>query len=378
LKKPKKKPASSVESPRLSEERFRRLVESVRDYAIFMLAPDGTIASWNPGAERLKGYKAEEIIGRHFSIFYTKPDLDAKKPERELETAARTGKYEEEGWRLRKDGTVFWASVVLSAIRDEDGELLGFAKVTRDLTERRAQEEKLRHAVEELTKSNRELDEYAAFVSHDLQEPLRKMASFAQLLEAEYGEKLDGSARKYLNNIVDGAKRMRTLITDVLDYSRIGRAEPPMAPLRLDEIAAAALRDLELVVKDSGGKVELGPLPELRGNAERLTRLFQNLIGNGLKYRDPAREALVRVSARRVDGEWIIDFADNGIGFEPQFAERIMRPFQRLHAKHKYPGSGIGLAAAKKIVDLHRGRLWADSEPGKGSVFHVALPAEAS
>ncbi len=361
---------------RLSEERFRLLVESVRDYAIFMLAPDGTIASWNAGAERIKGWKADEIIGKHFSAFYTEKDKKDGKPARELEIAMRTGKYEEEGWRVRKDGTTFWASVVITALRDETGELVGFGKVTRDLTERRDHEERLLKAVTELSKSNRELDEYAAFVSHDLREPLRKMASFAQLLELKLGPALDPEAKLFVKHIVDAAGRMRALITDVLDYSRIGREEPPLTRVELGEILAGVARDLEMAVKEAGATLSIGPLPAVRGNHARLGRAFQNLLSNALKYRAPDRPPRVKVTAAREGAQWIVSVADNGIGFDPNFAERILRPFQRLHPKDKYPGTGLGLAAVKKIVDLHKGRIWAESRPGEGSIFRVALPAE--
>jgi PAS domain S-box-containing protein len=361
----------------MSEQRFRLLVESVRDYAIFMLEADGTVATWNAGAERIKGWKAEEIIGRHFSVFYTEADRRSEKPKRELAVAMRVGKYEEEGWRVRQDGSQFWASVVISAIRAEDGELLGFSKVTRDLTERRAQDLRLQTAVAELSKSNRELEEYASFVSHDLQEPLRKMASFAELLRAKYADKLGDDANKYIAVIVDGAARMRKLITDVLDYSRIGREAVPMGGVELSEVIALVLKDLDLAVADASAKIETGELPLVWGNRDRLVRIFQNLILNALKYREPSRPLVVRIGARSGGGDAVIFVRDNGIGFRQEQAETIMRPFQRLHTKERYPGSGIGLAAAKKIAELHQGRIWAESKPDEGSTFFVSLPKAA-
>ena len=358
---------------RRDEERFSLLVASVRDYAIFLLEPDGTVASWNEGARRIKGYTAEEIVGRHFSTFY-RPE-DRARTAHELEVAAKTGRYEEEGWRVRKDGSVFWANVIITALREKSGELVGFAKVTRDLTERRAAEERLRETVTALAKSNAELDEYASFVSHDLQEPLRKMASYAELLKARYGDKLDEKGNSYIGFVVDGAVRMRGLITDVLDYSRIGRSEPPFTEVDLKTLAEQTVRDLEFAISDKGGRVELGELPTVRGNHLRLARLFQNLIGNALKFRDDSRPPVVRVRSERRGADWVISFADNGIGFEPAEFARIVRPFHRLHAKERYPGSGLGLAAVKKITDLHGGRFWAESRPGLGSTFFVSIPA---
>ena len=364
------------EALRLSEERYRTLVASVKDYAIFKLDASGRVETWNDGARRLLGYETEDILGRHVSILHLKEDLGAGSAQRLLKTAAETGRAENEGWRIRKDGSRFWANAVITAIRSGSGELTGFSKVTRDLTERRAHEASLNAAMAELQKSNQELDEYAAFVSHDLQEPLRKVASFAELLARRLGDKVDQEGKEYIHYIVDGAKRMRSLIVDLLDYSRIGREEPPMEPVDLGKLLDGVLGDLELAVKDAQARIERGPLPTIPGNRLRLARLLQNLISNALKYREPSRPLVVEIGAERVDASWVLSVKDNGIGFEPAQAERIMRPFQRLHSKERYPGSGVGLASAKKIVDLHRGRLWAKARPGLGSEFFVMLPAE--
>jgi light-regulated signal transduction histidine kinase (bacteriophytochrome) len=268
-----------------------------------------------------------------------------------------------------------WASVVITALRDEQGALVGFAKVTRDLTQRKMAEEELRRTKDELLKSNAELEEYAAFVSHDLQEPLRKMASFSELLKLRYADKLDDAGKDYIRLIVDGAVRMRALITDVLDYSRIGRAKPPMSELDLSEVYAGVLKDLELQIQESGAQITVEELPKIKGNRQRLARVFQNITSNALKYREPSRPPVIRVSSKRDGARWIVTVADNGIGFNNEQAEVILRPFQRLHSKEKYPGSGIGLAAAKKIALLHGGSLWAEALPGKGAAFHVSLPA---
>jgi PAS domain S-box-containing protein len=360
---------------RQSEERFRLLIDSVKDYAIFMLDPNGRVASWNPGAQRLKGYASSEIVGRHFSIFYPSEDVEAGKPAAELKTAAGTGRYEEEGWRLRKDGTRFWASVVISAVRAPSGELVGFSKVTRDLTARKAQDESLRSALADLRRANHELEDYAAFVSHDLQEPLRKMASFAELLRVHSGPAVDETGNSYISRIVEGAERMRRLITDVLEYSRIGRAEAEPGPVELEAAVRDALSDLEHAVRECGAELKVGPLPAVRGNRTLLTRLFQNLLSNALKFRREGVPPRIRVEAARERGEWVVTVSDNGIGFDPAHAADILRPFRRLHEKERFPGTGLGLAGAKKIVEHHGGRLWARSEPGKGSTFHVALPA---
>jgi PAS domain S-box-containing protein len=353
----------------VNEERLRLMLESVPDYAIFMLDRGGRIASWNLGAMRLKGYTANEIIGQHFSIFYPAEAKAARKPQRELETAIKVGRYEEEGWRVRKDGSLFWASVVITPIRDEKGRHVGFAKVTRDLTERRRADESLR-------RTNRELEQYASFVSHDLQEPLRKMASFAELLARRYRGKLGPEADQYIGYIVDGAQRMRGLITDVLAFSRLSREAPPHeGQVDLNAVLAVVRGDLELRLSEAKAKLLVARLPTVRGDAGLLGRLFQNLIGNAVKFRQPKRSLRVAVMAGRRGKDWVISVRDNGIGFKAAEAARIFDPFKRLHRKEEYPGSGLGLAVCKKIAQMHGGTIVAQGRPGKGSTFRVTLPA---
>ena len=357
-----------------SEERFRLLVESVRDYAIFMLDEKGIVESWNAGAERIKGYKAREIIGRSFEAFYTEEERRAGKPARNLAKAAAEGRYEEEDWRVRKDGSRFWALVVLTALREPSGRLIGFAKVTRDLTERRRAEESLRAALEDLRRSNKELDEYAAFASHDLQEPLRKLSAYSDLLLRRYAGKLDDRAQTYLRYLTDSAARLQQLVRDLLDYSRIGRtAQRPAEPVDLKAVARAVLGDLEVQIKGAGARVEVGSLPRVKGDRALLSQVLQNLVSNAVKYRS-GKPPRIKLSSKRRGGAWVVTVADNGIGIEPEYRERIFEPFRRLHGKDAYPGTGIGLAICKKIVELCGGRIWVESAPGKGSAFSFTLP----
>jgi PAS domain S-box-containing protein len=373
---------SSTPDLRTLEERYRLLVEGIGDYALFLLDADGRVATWNKGAQNIKGWTEKEVVGKPYAVFFPKDAAKAGRPEQLLSIAAAEGRVEDEGWRVRKDGSLFWASAVLTALRGDDGALIGFAKITRDMTERRRNEELLRRseealrsALEDLRRANRELEDYAAFVSHDLQEPLRKMASFAELLRLHSGPAVDEKGNAYIARIVEGAERMRRLITDVLDYSRIGRAENAPGPVELDAVVADALSDLEAARQESGAELEVGRLPVVRGNRTLLTRLFQNLLSNAFKFRKEGTALKVRVEARREGGEWHVIVADNGIGFDPAHAQEILRPFRRLHDRERYPGTGLGLAGAKKIVEHHGGRLWASAEPGKGATFHVALPA---
>ena len=358
---------------RASEERFRLLVEGVKDYAIYMLDPDGQIVSWNAGAERIKGYRADEIIGQSFSRFYTPEDVRADLPRRELETASSVGQCEDEGWRIRKDGSRFWASVTVTALRDEGGTLRGFAKITRDITDRKHAEERLKQQAAELARSNADLQQFAYVASHDLQEPLRMVASYTQLLARRYRGKLDQDADDFINFAVDGATRMQQLINDLLAYSRVETRGKEFSPTNCDEVVDLVIGDLSAAIAEAAAVVTRDSLPTVMADASQLGQLFQNLIANAVKYRrdEPPR---VHVSAERDDGGWRFAVQDNGIGIDRQYFDRIFVIFQRLHGKGDYPGTGIGLAICKKIVERHGGRIWVESEPGQGTTFYFTIP----
>ena len=368
------------EKLRRSEEQFRLLVDGVKDYSIFMLDQTGHVVSWNTGAEQIKGYRADEILGHHFSCFYTPEDIESEKPERELESAAKDGRYEEEGWRLRKDGSRFWASVVITALRDASGVLRGFAKVSRDITKRVEAEtaERKRQALElravELKRSNDELQQFAYVAAHDLQEPLRMVTSYTQLLGKRYKGRLDADADEFISFAVDGAQRMKLLIQGLLAYCRV---ETKGEALRETSSAAAldqALAKLQGAIEDSGAVVSHDPLPTVTADSVQLAELFQHLVTNAIKYHgvDPPH---VHVSAKRnSDREWVFSVRDNGIGIESQYFAKIFVMYQRLHGQNEIAGSGMGLAVCKKIAERHRGRMWVESSLGNGSTFYLALP----
>ena len=246
--------------------------------------------------------------------------------------------------------------------------------VARDIRERKRVEEALAQQAQELARSNAELEQFAYVASHDLQEPLRMMASFSKLLEKRYKGHLDADADEFIGYIVDGAIRMQSLINDLLAYSRAGRLGQPFAPTDCAKIFETTCMNLRAAIEEAGAAVTAGPLPIVMADATQLVRLFQNLIGNAIKFRghNPAR---VHVGAKHQGHEWLLWVQDNGNGIEPQYLERIFLIFQRLHNRHEYPGTGIGLAIAKKIVERHGGRIWVESELGRGSTFYFTLPA---
>jgi len=364
------------EALRLSEQRFSSMLEAVRDYAIIFLELDGRVASWNKGAERIKGYRAEEIVGQHFSRFYRPADIANGKPDRELQIATSEGRFEDEDWRIRKDGSAFWANVVVSALREASGKVNGFVKITRDLTARKQAEDEIKRYAEDLKRSNQELEQFAYVASHDLQEPLRSLSSFSQLLARRYHGRLDADADEFITFIVEGAKRMQTLINDLLAFSRIGTRGSEFASVACEEILQIAKQNLEATIAESGAQITHDPLPVLSADRTQLTQLFQNLISNAIKFRRPEETPRIHVSAEWRNGAWQFSVRDNGIGISRQYFDRIFIIFQRLHGREEYSGTGIGLAICKKIVERHGGRMWVESEPRTGSTFYFTIPDE--
>jgi signal transduction histidine kinase len=239
--------------------------------------------------------------------------------------------------------------------------------------ERRRGQEQLRLSVEELARSNAELEQFAYAASHDLQEPLRMVASYVELLEERYKDQLDGNAREFIAYAVDGATRMKQMIADLLAYSRVGKNGKEIVAVACEAALGQACADLRACITEAAAEISHGPLPSVPGDFGQFTHLFQNLIGNAIKFRGQAPPR-VHVSAERNDEEWVFSVRDNGIGLDLQFADRIFMVFQRLHGREDYPGTGIGLAIARKIVEHRGGRIWVESEPGNGATFRFTVP----
>jgi PAS domain S-box-containing protein len=484
-----------AETLRHCEEQYRIVLDEVKDYAIFTLDPHGRIVSWNAGAERIKGYKPDEILGHNFSCFFPPEDIERGMPEEVLRLAAANGRHEAQGMRVRKDGSRFLASAVFTAVKDPSGNLRGFSEISRDLSERKESGEKYRGLLEaapdamvvvnqggeivllnlqaekqfgyrrdelvgqkvkniipegfaerliadgtrtaadalaqqigtgieltgrrkdrsqfpieimlsplesaegilvtaairdisarkrtdahvqELNRSNEELGQFAYVASHDLQEPLRMVASYTQLLSKRYKGKLDSDADEFIAFAVDGAERMQLLIRDLLAYSRVATKGNELLHTSSEGAFQRALVNLRGAISDSGALVTHDPLPTVLADDMQLTQLFQNLVGNAIKYKRPGI-VLVHISAAKNDGgEWVFSVQDNGLGIDPQYFEKIFVIFQRLHKRDEFAGTGIGLAICKKIVERHGGRIWVESQPGLGSTFRFILAGSDS
>lgn len=355
-----------------NEALFHKIVEEVDDYAILLLSREGKIENWNRGAEKIKGYQADEIIGKSFRLFYTEEDKKNRKPESLLHKAITEGKATDEGWRLRKDCTAFWGSITITAFHDEQGHVLGFIKVTRDLTERKMAEERLLKYAKQLEQQNKELEQFAYIAAHDLQEPLRTLSAFVTLFTTQYAEKLDTQAKQYLSYISNAANRMRDLITGLLDFSRIGR-ERKLEKINFQQLVEEVIQDLHAAIQQEQAHIEVGHLPVIPGYRLELKLLFQNLISNALKFRKKEVPPEIKITAKkRVEG-WEFAISDNGIGIDERFFDKIFVIFQRLHGRSEYSGTGIGLAHCKKIVGVHGGEIWVSSKPNIGSTFYFLI-----
>ncbi len=470
------------------------LLDGIKDYAIFMLDPEGRVLSWNAGAARIKGYTSEEIVGRHFSCFFTESDRERDIPGDLLRSTESSGRHEEQRIRVRKDGSHFLANLVLTAMRDPAGKLLGFSEIShdlsesknsearyrglleaapdamvvvnqagdivllnlqaekrfgyrrdelvgqpvkniipegfaerliadslrsldgalpqqigsgieltgrcrdgsefpieimlsplesaegtlvtaaiRDITERKQAEEILLQKNDELRRSNAELEQFASVASHDLQEPLRMVASYTQLLARRYTGKLDADADEFIAFAVDGAARMQRLIRDLLSYSRVGSQGQAIVETSSEKALGQAIRNLRGAIDESGAVVSHDPLPVVQADETQLIQLFQNLVGNAIKYRGTGIPN-VRISAARTGmTKWMFAVTDNGLGIDPQYFDKIFGMFQRLHKRDEFAGTGIGLAICKKIVERHGGNISVESQPGEGSTFRFPL-----
>jgi PAS domain S-box-containing protein len=364
-----------------SEQRYHRMVEEVEDYAILMMDRNGNIQNWNRGAEKIKGYTEKEILGKNFSIFYLPHDRENKLPQTLITQAAETGRAVHEGWRQRKDGTAFWGYVVITALHDEHNNVIAFTKVTRDLTERKLAEEQKERDARSIQIQNRQLEEFAYITSHDLQEPIRKIQTFINLIQRDMDNRKN--LETYLPKMSASANRMVALIKDVLNFSKLSAEPEQFESVDLKEVINGVLTDFELAIAETDAVLDIDALPQVFGIHVQLTQLFSNLISNALKFNN-GQPVIAITAARTIHNpsdiplnppcSYTIKIKDNGIGFDPQYTEQAFQPFRRLTTT--FSGTGIGLALCKRIVENHKGTISVISAPGKGTEFTIILPCE--
>ena len=364
-----------------SERRFRLMVESVVDYAIYILDANGRVASWNAGAERIKGYMADEIIGQPLSRFYLPEDVERGKPERDLEIARRDGRFEEEAWRVRKDGSTFWANVVMSAVRDDDGELIGFAKVSRDLTDTKRVEAEMLRAKIEAERASESKSQFLANMSHELRTPLNSLLILARLLADNAGGRLDAKEVRFAQTIYASGMDLLALINDLLDLAKIEAGAITalhMAPARLDDLRDELERIFREMAREKGLEftidIAAGLPATIRTDATRVKQVLKNLLANAFKF---TRQGSVRLSiAPRAPESVAFVITDTGIGIAPDKQKIIFEAFQQADGttSRQYGGTGLGLSISRELTRLLGGELQVASEPGKGSIFTLILP----
>ncbi|MCD6071240.1 MAG: two-component hybrid histidine kinase [Microvirga sp.] len=416
--------AESADDALRHRDALELLVQSVKDYAILILDTEGHVVSWNEGARRIKGYAAEEILGESFTRFYTAEAIAEKFPQFELKVASRDGRFEDEGWRVRKDGSRFWANVIITALKSPDGRLIGFGKVTRDLTERRKSEEQARrlaaeeaaHAeaaarsielehlnqrlreqalelqvalsatraardaaeqsAAEATAANRELDQFAYVASHDLKAPLRGIANLAQWIQDDLGERLTGDSLEHIRLLQGRVARMEALINGILAYSRAGRN---LADPETIDVGGLLREVVELLQPPPGMAIHLpDQFPTMETERVPLQQVFMNLIGNAIKYTSGARaDGIIRLDWKDAGDMLEFHVSDNGPGIAPAYHDKIWGIFQTLVSRDKVEGTGIGLSVVKKIVESRGGRVCVESAPNEGATFHFTWPVRA-
>ena len=374
-----------------AEQRFRLMADNLRDYCIFFMDANGFISDWTDSAQRMDGYSPVQMLGRHYGVLCDPLDEAAGRAdaERMLRLAASRGQHDVQSWQLRKDGTRYWAHSVLIALRDQRGELQGFAKVNRDMTDAKQLDDLMRNINDELEKrvverteqllaANRDLESFSYSVSHDLRSPLRHISSFVSLLEEHLGAERDDTTTRYLSTIGNSARHMSQLIDGLLAFSRLGRAAVNIAPVDFNHLVGAVVAQ---IAHDTDGRVvdwQIPPdLPLVHGDALLLREVWANLLGNAFKYTRPRERAVIEI-------DWLLDpvrgytftVRDNGVGFDTKYADKLFGVFQRLHRASEFEGTGIGLALTRRIVERHGGSIWAESRLGQGSDFHFSLPID--
>ena len=362
-----------------SEERGRvelgAVVDNVLD-GIITIDEGGTVESFNAACVRIFGYRPDEVLGKNIKMLM--PDPYHSGHDGYLANYLATGEAKiigtsgREAMAQRRDGTVFPIDISVSAFT-VDG-VRHFSGIVRDITRQKQAEENRQRLLERLTESNTELERFAYVASHDMQEPLRMVLNFSQIVATDYADKLDDEGREYLKIVGDSAMRMRDMVQDLLDYARLGQEGRILAPVDMEKEVDHVLVNLSQMITASQARITYDVLPTVTGHAVQLMRLLQNLIGNAIKFQPKGRLPVVHVGVAEQDDNWLFSVRDNGVGIDPAFAGQIFEPFRRLHTWEAVAGTGLGLAVCRKITDSHGGRIWVESRPGEGSTFYFTLP----
>lgn len=370
-----------------NHKNFHDTVNLIKNYAIFTFDLEEKITNWNRGAEILSGWKEDEILEKKVALLFIDEELQQGKLQHILQEARDKGAHEEEIRVKRTNGELFLAETTISSLHDERDQHIGYIAILKDITERKQieteqhdanillqQEIERRKKIEaDLTRSNEELEAFASAASHDLQEPLRMVVSYLQLIERRYGELFDQDGKEFLQFAIDGASRMKKLISDLVEYSRIDTLGKPFAPTDAAEALQRAISNLAVAIKENNVHITYDTLPVIMSDPVQLTRLFQNLLANAIKFR--RKETLtIHIGVEEKEQEWIFRVEDNGKGIEAKYLHSIFVIFKQLGKRSERTGSGLGLAIAKKIVARHNGTIWAASTVGKGSTFYFSIP----
>lgn len=360
---------------RISEMKARLFVEGVKDYAIFFLTPDGNIASWNQGAERLKGYKKEEVLGKHFSLFYTEEALKSGFPQYELVEAAKQGRFEDEGWRVRSDGTVFWANVVITPIYNKDL-LIGFSKITRDVTNKVKNEELMRKN-KMLLKINTDLDNFIYTASHDLKAPIANLEGLIFLLSKRIQGRLSDEEQKILNMMKQSIEKLRHTIDDLKEITKAQKGlDDKMEEISITSVLEEVKSDIENMIQEADAQfIESLEVTKIRFAKANLRTILYNLISNAVKYRSPDRPLNIVIKTYALDSEIALSISDNGLGLSENQQSKLFMMFKRFHSNTE--GTGIGLYIIKRIVENAGGHIEAQSELDKGTTFTIFFPVNS-
>lgn len=374
--------AKSKQLDETGDDLYRLLLE-FKDYAVIRIATNGHIMSWNMGAKHIYGFDAEDVVGEHFSFLSPEGDIGGNDPDNLLQIAREEGRYEKERWKKRKDGTAFYANIIITALYDGYGNVTGFAHVTHDITVRKKLEdenrllneeleERVKQRTAELEVVNKELEAFSYSVSHDLRTPLRAVSGYSIMLKEDYEAMLDAEGNRLLDTILSNTKMMGELIDDLLAFSKMARLVVMNESIDMHELVQQCLD--KLITSNRALSVSIGTLPPCKGDKSMLRQVWHNLIDNAIKYSSKKQDAEIEIGAMEQPHYNVYYIKDNGTGFDMKYAHKLFGVFQRLHRQDEFEGTGVGLALAKRIISKHGGEIWAEASLQQGATFYFSIP----